>query len=219
MSALTGSLSYARFFVARPGSNEQELPRDFLDDAQAKILHHVMRPLDADEPDAERSGWCVLGDALDVSMPRERVYLDGYLNLGFRTDRWAIPGPLLRTKMRQAGSAYLESKGRTRLTRRERTELKEVVVRELRKKLVPSTRVVDLTWSLEEGVVRFFSHATSATQAMLDLFQRTFGIELVGESPYTLGQRLGLDEAQSKAWADLTMTTLASRADRALGGS
>lgn len=203
MSALSGSLSYARFFV--PG----ELPRDFLDDSHAKILHHVMRPLVADEPDLERSGWCVLGDAIDVSMARDRVFLDGYLNLGFRTDRWAIPGALLRTKLRQASSAYLEQKGRTRLSRRERTELKEVVARELRKKLVPTTRVVDFSWSLEEGVVRFFSHAKSATEAMLELFERTFGLALVPESPHTLGQRLGLDEAQEKAWAELSMTSLA----------
>lgn len=217
MSALSGSLSYARFFVSLPGSERGQLPRGFLDRSHEKILHHAMRPLVADEPDPERSGWCVMGDPVDLSLPSERIYLDGYLNLGFRTDRWAIPGPLLRTKVRQAEAAYLEKKGRERLGRRERAEIKEVVVRELRKKLVPSTRVVDLTWSLEEGIVRFFSHTEGATLAMLELFQKTFGIELVPESPYTLGQRLGLGEEEAQAWADLEPTVLAARGERTEG--
>ena len=215
MSALSGSLSYARFYAAPPGAEGRALPRGFLDRSHEKIVHHAMRPLVADEPDAERSGWCVLGDPLDVSLPRERIYLDGYLNLGFRTDRWAIPGPLLRTKVRQAEAAYLEKKGRERLGRRERAEIKEVVTRELRKKLVPSTRVVDLSWSLEEGVVRFFSHTERATLAMIDLFQRTFGIELVPESPYTLAARLGLGEEEAQAWEALEPTELTPRGGKA----
>ena len=44
MSALSGSLSYARFFA--PTS----LPRGFLDKTHAKIRHNAMRPLSADEP-------------------------------------------------------------------------------------------------------------------------------------------------------------------------
>lgn len=213
MSALSGSLSYARFFAAVPGSSGRGLPRGFLDHSHEKILHHAMRPLSADEPDAERSGWCVLGDPLDLTLPRERVYLDGYLNLGFRTDRWAIPGPLLRTKVREAEAAYREKAGRERLGRRERAEIKEVVTRELRKKLVPSTRVVDLSWALEEGVVRFFSHTEKTTTAMLELFQKTFGIELVPESPYTLAERLGLGEEEAQAWAELEPTSLQSQRD------
>ncbi len=208
MSALSGSLSYARFFVSLSGTSV--LPRDFLDKSHEKILHHAMRPLVPEEPESERSGWCAMGDAVDLSLPRERIYLDGYLNLGFRTDRWAIPGPLLRTKLRQAEAVYLQKKGRERLGRRERAEIKEVVIRELRKKLVPTTRVVDLTWSLEEGVVRFFTHAESTTLAMLELFQHTFGIELIAESPYTLGERLGLGEEEARAWEALEPTTLAT---------
>ena len=206
MSALSGSLSYARFFAPTA------LPRTFLDRSHEKIVHHAMRPLSADEPDPERSGWCVLGDPLDVSMAVGRVYLDGFVNLGFRTDRWAIPGPLLRTKVREAEAVYLEKKGRDRLGKRERAEIKEVVVRELRKKLVPSTRVVDLTWSLTEGVVRFFSHTERSTLAMTDLFQRTFGLELVAESPYTLAERLELGDEAARAWEGLEPTVLAPRA-------
>ncbi len=208
MSAVSGSLSYARFFV------ERDLPRDFVARSHEAILRHALRPLSPNEPDAERSGWCVMGDPLDVELPRERIYLDGFLNLGLRTDRWAIPSALFKTRLREAEVAHLARKERDRLGRREKAELKEVVMRELRKKLLPSIRSVDLSWSLEENVVRFFSHSKKSTATMIELFQHTFGFELVPESPYTLGRRIGFSDAQARAWESLEPTSLAAAGSR-----
>jgi hypothetical protein len=61
--------------------------------------------------------------------------------------------------MREAEQAYLLKRGRERLSKREKAELKEVVSRKLRKQFVPVTRAVDLSWCLEDGVVRFFSQS------------------------------------------------------------
>ncbi len=43
---------------------------------------------------------------------------------------------------------------------------------------------------------------------MIDLFQKTFGFELVPESPYTLGKRIGFTDAQLEAWEELEATSL-----------
>lgn len=202
MSALSGSLSYQRFFV------DTKLPRDFVSRSHDAILAHAMRPLSPNEPDAERSGWCVLGDPMDVELGRSRVFLDGFLNLGLRTDRWAIPSALLKTRLREVEAQEKARRERDRLGRREKAEIKELVTRELRKKLLPSIRAVDLSWSLEEKVVRFFTHSKKTTDVMVELFQKTFGFELLPESPYTLGQRLGLTDAQLDTWDELEPTSL-----------
>lgn len=194
-------MSYARFYV------QGALPENFRERFLEALALRAMRPLDADEDAEERSGWCVLGDPYALELAHDRVFFNNYLNLGFRTDRWAIPAPVLRSKLAEAESAYLASKGRERLSKREREELKQLVVRKLRKQLVPSVRVVDLSWSLEEGLVRFFSHSPRATGAMADLFALTFGLELIAESPYTLAARLGLSPEQELAWEALEITT------------
>lgn len=202
MSAVSGSLSYQRFFV------ETKLPRDFVARSHDAIRKHVMRPLSATEPDAERSGWCAMGDPMDLALDRERVFLDGFVNLGMRTDRWAIPAALLKSRLREAEARERQRKARERLGKREKAELKEVVTRELRKKLMPSTRAVDLSWSLEDHVIRFFTHSKKTTAIMLQLFRETFGFEPVPEAPYTLGRRLGLDDAALAAWEGLEPTSL-----------
>jgi recombination associated protein RdgC len=195
--ALKGSLSYSRLFV------EGDLPGDFRDRFTKALRLRAMKPLSPDEELLERSGWCVMGDPFEVDLGYDDVFYNEFLNLGFRTDKWVIPTSLLRAKLREAETAALERKGRERLSRQEKNELKELVTKRLRKQLPPTTRVVDASWSLEEGIVRFFSQADRSIAAFSELFERTFQLKLVTEAPYTLAARLGLSKAEETAWQTL----------------
>jgi hypothetical protein len=207
MPALRGSLTYARYFV------DGEPPDDFRDAFVRALRLRAMKPLEPDDDTPERSGWCVLGEPFEIALDYENVFYNSFLNVGFRTDRWVVPGPMLKAKMREAETAYLAKKGRERMSKRERAELKELVLRKLRKNLVPQMRVVDLSWSLEDGIVRFFSLAARPAAAMSDLFTKTFGLRLVPEAPYTLAARLGLGKAEEKAWESLEPTELGDPAE------
>ena len=203
MPALRGSLTYARFFV------DGEVPEDFREKFMRAIRLRAMKPLEPEDDDLDRSGWCKIAEPFELELRYDDVFYNEYIALGFRTDRWQIPGPMLKARVREAEAAYLEKKGRERLGRKERAELKETVARKLRKQTAPATRMVDVVWSMNEGVVRFFSHAEKAAGNMLELFHKTFGLKLVAESPYTLADKLGLSKAQESAWQDLEITVLA----------
>ena len=194
MPALRGSLTYARFFV------EGALPDDFHDRWLKAIRLRAMRPLGPDDEEKARSGWCRVGEPFELELDAESVFWDEHLNLGFRTDRWAIPGALLRARLREAEAAHLARTGRERMGRAEKGELKEMVLRKLRKELVPAVRCVDMSWSLHDGIVRFFSHATKPGAEMQELFKKTFGLSLVAEAPWTLAVRTGISRTQDAAW-------------------
>jgi recombination associated protein RdgC len=206
MPALRGSLTYARFFV------EGEVPDDFRERFMRSIRHRAMKPLEPDEEDLERSGWCRVGEAFELDLGYEDVFYNEYLNLGFRTDRWVVPGPMLRAKMREAEAAYLAKKGREKMSRNEKKELKELVSRRLRRQLSPATRMADLSWSLGDGIVRFFNHSPKSAGLMTELFTRTFNLKLIPEAPYTLAARLGLTKAQEKVWQELEAVDLMQEA-------
>ncbi len=206
MAALRGSLTYARLFV------EGELPEDFRERFMRAIRLRAMKPLEADDEDLERSGWCAMGDAYALDLSYDVVFANEYLNLGLRTDRWVLPGPVLRARLREAERAYLEKKGRERLTRREKTELKELVSRKMRREMSPAVKAIDVSWALNDGIVRFFSHGPKPAGRLLELFQKTFGtsgLKLVPEAPYTLAARLGMSRAHEAAWEGLVPTLLA----------
>jgi recombination associated protein RdgC len=204
MPALSGSLTYARLFV------EGDLPDDFRDKYVNALRLRAMKPLEADDDMPERSGFCAFGDPYQLELSYELVFYNAFLNLGFRTDRWSIPSSLLRANVREAEQAYLEKKGRERLSKREKEELKALVLRQMRKQTTPLVRTVDLCWSLDERVVRFFTHSQRTILAMSDLFTKTFGLKLVPEAPFTLAERFGLDDAQQAAWDALEPIDLRS---------
>jgi recombination associated protein RdgC len=201
--ALRGSLTYSRFFV------DGDVPEDFREKFMRAIRLRAMKPLEPEEEDLERSGWCKVGEPFQIDLHYEDAFYNEYLNLGVRTDKWQLPSTILKQRVREAEAAYLEKKGRERLGRAEKAELKEMVARKLRKQTAPVTRMVDVSWSMNEGVVRFFSHAEKAAGNMSELFFRTFGLRLVPEAPYTLAARLGLSKAQESAWQNLELTVLA----------
>ena len=169
-----------------------------------------MKPLEPDDEELERSGWCKLAEPFELELHYNDVFCNEYVTLGFRTDKWQIPGPILKARVREAEASYLEKKGREKLGRKERAELKETVARKLRRQTAPATRMIDLVWSMNEGIVRFFSHAEKPAGNMIELFHKTFGLRLVPESPYTLASRLGLSKAQESAWQEIEFTVLAT---------
>ncbi|MBX3227772.1 MAG: hypothetical protein KIT84_15555 [Labilithrix sp.] len=205
MPALKGSLTYARFFV------DGELPADHRERFLKVVRLRAMRPLEPDDEELERSGWSKIGEPFVVDLGHDDVFWNEYVNLGFRTDRWKLSPSLVRSTLRAAEAAYLEKKGRERLSRTEKAELKLMVTKKLRRAAEPSTRTIDLSWSLNEGVVRFFSHASKPGAQMMELFKQTFGLALVPESPFTLAERVGLEKAQRSAWQDMEMVSLAGR--------
>jgi hypothetical protein len=199
-------MTYTRFFV------EGAPPEDFRERFMRSIRHRVMRPLEPDEEELERSGWCLIGDPYALELSYDDVFYTEYVNLGFRTDRWVVPGATMKAAMRDAEKAYLAKKGREKLTRKEKTEMKEMVSRKLRRQMAPATRLVDLSWSLNEGLVRFFSHSEKVAGNMMELFNRTFGshdLRLIPESPFTLAEHLGLSPDEQEAWNTMEASSFA----------
>ncbi len=203
MPALSGPLTYVRLFV------EGELGGDFRERVLTSLREHAMKPLTADDDLAERSGWCALGAPEELELREERVFCQGFVNLGFRADRWVIPA----ARLRAAEAAHLAEHGRAALGKRERQRLRRDLLRELRRQSTPSVQVIDLSWSLDERVVRFFSQSQRSIAGACELFNKTFDLKLVPEAPFTLAARLGLSAEEEALWDALEPTRLGAPAE------
>lgn len=193
MSALSGSLTYSRFFVDTKPS------KDFM----RAIRHRVIQPLTSQDEDLTRTGFCAISEPFELELNPTNVIYENFINLGVRTDRWVFPSSLIKARVREAEAVYLEKKGRQRLSRHEKTELKLAVQQKLKQKLTPQIRAVDLSWSLDEQLVRYFTHSAKSIANMLELFEKTFHIKLVPEAPYTLAALSGEIKDLDKHWDNL----------------
>lgn len=204
MGALKGSISYSKHYV------RGELPDDFRERFIERIRLRAFRPLGPEE-DEPHAGWCSIENPLDCELDHGKVFFNTYLNLGLRVDCWQIPGPLFKAHFAEAERDHLARRGRDKLGKREKEELTTVVSRRLRKQLVPVMKVVDLSWNLDTGVVRFWNQSPRLVEILVELFEATFGLDLVPESPFTTAARLGLTEEHERVFAMLQPSVFTSQ--------
>jgi hypothetical protein len=203
LGALKGSLTYARFFIAG------DVPGDLAGATMKRIRANAFVPLVADEDDAQRHGWAAITDSMDTDLDHEKVFWNEYVVLGLRIDTWVVPKPLLLAHLRQAEANLLEKKGLEKIGRKARMDLKTMVVKKLRKQLVPASKSIDFVWNVRTGVARFFSTSPKIQLLVQELFEKTFKLQLVPESPGTAAERRGMDAHMEKVWDLLEPTSLA----------
>lgn len=132
--------------------------------------------------------------------------MNNYLNLAFRIDRWRLPKPVFDAQFAEAERQLLERKNRERLTRKEKEELRLFVAKRLRKQVIPAMKIIDLSWDLEAGLVRFWSQSPKMHERLMEIFEKTFKLKLVTESPYANAIRLGITESQAMSLLQLDLS-------------
>lgn len=202
MGALRGNLTFSRFFVWG------EVPPDLATASLTPIGAFTLRPLTPEEDDFERHGWCSIQDGMDLELDHEKVFFNEYLCLGLRVDKWVVPKPLLEMHLREAEAKLREQKGLERLGRKAKADLKLMITKKLRRNLVPVTKTVDLVWNVNTGVVHFFSQAAKLQELVMELFEKTFHVRLLPESPAVAAERVGMSDEESHSLDKLEPTTL-----------
>lgn len=203
LGALRGSLTFSRFYVTG------DVPDDVPGTTLKRIRANAFQPLNPDEDKPEGFGWANIEDPFDTDLDHEKVFYNEYVCLGLRLDRWVVPGPLLKVNLREAEQALLQKRGLERLGRQAKADLKTMVVRKLRQRLVPSLKSYDVVWNLRTNIVHLYSQSERITTLLDDLFKRTFKLDLVPESPGTAADRVGLDAKETRIFAAVEETTLA----------
>lgn len=197
MGAVSGALTFTRFFV------RGELPEDLRGRFVKNLRLRVLEPLRVEEEETERVGWCCMGRTHDLELRHDEVFQGGYLCVGLRLDRWKVPSNLVKVHLAEATEQALAAGGKEKLSKREKDELKRRITLRLKKKTLPSMRSYDVVWNLDTGVLLFWSQSARLHLELSALFEATFGLDLVAESPFVAAMECGLSEAQLDALSGL----------------
>ena len=171
MGALKGSVSVRRYLV------RGEPPRD-----RGRIVKgvraHALVPIDP-AGDVERAiGWAGLDDPEDLDLSSDKIFFADAVGLALRVDSLKPPAQVIK---RLVGER-LRALGR-RPNKAEKQAAKDEIKRKLRGRYYPTVRTVDLVWRVDAGRVYFWSHAKGMNEQLIDLFARSFSLELVPLGP------------------------------------
>lgn len=188
MGVFAGSITYRRYRVIG------ELPDDYRNRFFEMIQKRIFREIEISSDEERTFGWVGIGDVLDLDLTMEKIFLGSNLMLTFRTDTLKVPGAALKLVLRQAEKEFMADTKKERLSKQDKEEIKEHVVKTLRKRLLPSVKGIDMVWDLSTATVRFWSHNKTIGEFFTELFFDTFGLRLVPRSPYTALVDIGISE-------------------------
>ncbi|MBI4512005.1 MAG: recombination-associated protein RdgC [Deltaproteobacteria bacterium] len=180
MGALKGAVTVRRYLVR--GEAPREKSR-LIKGARAHV-HVVIDP----KGEIERShGWATVEDPHDLDLSSDKMFFGDALAACLRIDTLRPPSAIVRRMVDERLSAL----GR-KPSKSEKDACKKEVVRKLRGQAFPVTRSYDMTWQLDTGRVLFFSHSKGPNELMIDLFKKSFGLELVPCGPGQVAKEHGL---------------------------
>lgn len=204
MGVRRGSLSFTRFFVT--GVVPKDLRRRFLDAVRLRVFE----PLDINNEANEASGWCVVERPFDLEFDETKLFYDRFVLLGFRVDKWRIPAAFVKAQLEDEEQRLLAKSGRERLGRAERADLKLKITIRLRKKILPAAKSFDVVWDLDGQTLLFFGHSAKLLLDFSALFETTFGLKLVEDSPYAAAMRASLSSSLLKRFGQVEPMSLVS---------
>ncbi len=204
MGARGGTLTFTRFFTQ--GALPKDLRRKFLEAAKLRVFE----PLKPEDEALEATGWCVMERPFDLELDSAKLFHDNFVLLGFRVDRYRIPGALLKSQISDEEQRQLARGKKTKLSRNEKLEIKDRVVMRLRKKVIPTSKAIDLCWHLDSGVVLFFGHSKRMILDFAALFEKTFGLALLEDSPYAAATRAELPRELERALKQIEPVSFSS---------
>lgn len=197
MGLAEGGISYRTYYV------DGDLPDDYRELFLARVNLNKFEPLVPEAEEDMRYGWVPIDDILGDSFQSTTLFLNQYVALALRIDKWAIPPLLLKAAVRKGEEGMKQETKREHISRSERGELVDRERGRLKRNSLPAVRAIDVCWNVDTGVLRISSTSRNVNEIFTDLFERTFTMRLVPDSPYISALHCGLDDELIGQLADV----------------
>mgnify|MGYP001965499479 CR=1 FL=1 len=193
MPVLSGSMSTTGYFA------QGELPSDFKQTYIDAMRQYRFREIDPASDRDESMGWVTLEDPFDTEFDLNKVFFTDYVVMTLRIDRIRIPAAIFKLHLQKALEEERTKKGKERLSKGEKDEVRDFLQAQLRKRVLPAVQTIDAAWNLETNRVWLYTHNKGVCENFEQLFHNTFGFTVTPKSPYMQLTHSGLgDEAREK---------------------
>ncbi|PIE58883.1 MAG: DNA recombination-dependent growth factor C [Desulfobulbus propionicus] len=192
MGLLTGSASFTRFSV------QGELPEKFWDFVAERVAANSFKDID-DTMDEYSIGWVSVANMFDSEFAYGSYAAADYVVLTMRSDERKISPAVLNKFALKEEERIKREKELPRLSRAAKLTIKERIRVELVRRSPPVPVTYDLCWNLVENSLLFFSTSQKAIAILEDLFKETFGLTLVLQIPWRIGQQM-VGDSQSNQY-------------------
>lgn len=179
MGFMSKACSFTRFRLVDP------VPETLFPEIGKLIQEKRFFELQAGEKSA--AGWVSFEDYLSCGTDEGFDPMKGdFCAFSLRIDTLRIPAGVLKKEYDVAIAREKATTGSAKITKKRRTELKELVKLSLYRRYLPVPGVYNVIWDTDKGEVWLASTQNAVVSAFMDLFNATFGIHLEQLTPTAL---------------------------------
>ena len=176
-----------------------------------KLKKHRFESIDSASEEISSTGWTTPADPSGDQFDPDAIDVEGAYWIQMRTDRKRMP-----TKFLGHHFAVAEASRGRKLSRRERTEIREEIAPQLLERQLPTTNSIDVLVFPHERLVLLFATSASVRDSFVVLWERTFEGKLTPLYPCDLA-RASVAAAQLSEIDQLTPTKLPRDGQLTLG--
>ena len=178
MGLLSSNVSITRYQVLG------QLADPLMDTLTRLLIQNAIVEIDDEDMD-QSAGWTSFNDPFTPDFTGSTFVMGSQFIFSFRMDKKAIPSKVVNKKYRQEMTKRLKESGKEFLSRNEKKQIKEDVIRELSLRIPATPNVYDVLWNYEKNSLWFFSTQKTANEAFEIFFTKSFKLNLVRRFPYT----------------------------------
>ncbi len=173
MGVLHGSLTYLRFRV------EGTVPSNCTEIFEEALSLRRFVPLHPEGEDNESFGFVPLQKPYADEEPilNDQFLFGDCIALGYREDAISFPKAMMRDLVQKRLDERQE-KHHSEGGALAKQAIQAAIMSEMRKRILPKSKVVDCFWDLSRKEVRFFARGKVISERFVALFEQTFQVKL-----------------------------------------
>ena len=178
MGILSSNVSITRYQVMG------QLTEPLMDTLSRLLAQNAIVEIDDEDMD-QSVGWTSFEDPFTPNFTGSSFVIGSQFIFSFRMDKKMIPSKVVNKRYRREMTKRLKESGKEFLSRNEKKQIKEDVLRELSLRMPATPNVYDVLWNYEKYSLWFFSTQKSANELFEIFFTKSFKLNLVRRFPYT----------------------------------
>jgi hypothetical protein len=207
MGFASGSVSFRRFKVI--GKSPKAVEQSLLD----KLEANAIQTSDIGLPEEEEYGWCGGRHVLDAKFSFEHNVFADALHFALRIDTNKVPSELKKAWSMMEEDAVAAENPSGFISKNQKKDVKDSIRQkideELRAGRFRRSKMMPVLWDLPSQTV-YCSASGKSFEKLAEIFERTFGLELVPLSAGSLGLRVAEDRGKRRDYEDFRPTRFVS---------
>jgi hypothetical protein len=203
MGFASGTVSFRRFRVV--GKGPKAVDQAMLD----KLEEHKISVGEFGVPEEEEYGWCGGRHVLDAQFSFEHNVFADALHFALRIDTNKVPGELKKAWELMEAEAVAAENPSGFISKNQKKDVKESIRKkiedELRSGHFRRSKLLPVLWDLPSKTV-YSSASGKSFEKLAEIFQRTFGLDLVPVSAGSLGLSVSEDKGKRRDYEDFRPT-------------